>query len=211
LVEALSFYRCRDLFHTYIQARDTSALEIYKRQQTNVDSNSTIIERVFFLREPAPEGMEEQDFIPVVASQLLTILICMVPNLTHLGISENSSWLKGWQFDISIPTLEAFGVHTLPITQFESDRALDKLLSRSPYLEAFITRGKGDIPSMPNVRSLHLRSLTCVGGWGLEHSINACNGHLSTFSYTSVDLDNPKIIRCLDQPRLHATLESIQS
>jgi hypothetical protein len=114
----------------------------------------------------------------------------------------------GWQLDISMTTLEALGVKTLAIKQFECDRAPKNILTRLPQLETFITEGREDIPRLPSVKNLHFRMLPSAPGKQLEHAIDACHS-LSTLSVMATDAYPPVHLEYLDQPRLHATLESI--
>jgi hypothetical protein len=147
--------------------------------------------------------------VSTVASQMLSILISLLSTFTHLGTAETRMWAGEWQLDVSIPTLKALGVSSLPITQFEGDRALDKLMSSSPHLQTFITlgEGEGDKPSLPSVKNLHLRSRESL--FDFWKAADACNGNVLTFSYTSFQSGQPRYINYLNQPTIHATLESM--
>ncbi|KAJ3539205.1 hypothetical protein NM208_g5582 [Fusarium decemcellulare] len=210
LVEALSFDEGRDVFDTCARSLGTSAYEIYQKEHLHLASDAAAIERAFFLREPAPENMEQKDFIPVVARELLTILASLLPSLAHLGIEEDDSIRKRFQFDISPATLKALEITTLPLKTFESDRGLGGLLSRSPELETLVTLvapGSWPLPNMPSLKNLHLRSKRAISRWAIERCLSICTGNLSVFSYTAVDSDVATVVKYLEQARFHATLE----
>ncbi|KAF4995252.1 hypothetical protein FDECE_12859 [Fusarium decemcellulare] len=207
LVEALSFDESRQVFDVCAHSLDTTAYEIYHKEHVHHVSDSAAAERAFLLREPAPEQMEQGDFIPVVASELLAMLVSLLPSLVHLGIEEDDSIRRRWQFDVSTATLKALGITTLSLKTFESDRALEKLLSHARNLETLATLGNGKLPSMPSLKHLHLRTKATIYEWTIERCLSACTGCLSTFSYTAVDWDIAKVVKCLDDERFHASLE----
>ncbi|KAF4340660.1 hypothetical protein FBEOM_5376 [Fusarium beomiforme] len=206
LIHALDFDQSRRAFDACAHALGSSARDIYHRGH---DAHSSAIKRAFFRGTPAPKDMKPEDFIPTVASELLSILVSILPNLTYLGVEEDYSVLNRWRFDVSPATLDVLGISSIPIKTFESDRSLQHLLSRSTQLETLATLGNGLFPDMPTVKHLHLRSPAAIRPGDISRCLNACSGNLTTFSYTAVDTDIKSVHKCIDVPRLHASLESL--
>ncbi|CAJ0538722.1 Ff.00g066950.m01.CDS01 [Fusarium sp. VM40] len=137
--------------------------------------------------------------------------MAILPNLAHLGLVEDTDLHRRWNFDLSAPTLNALGITTLPLKTFENDYGMPKLLSRTKGLEMLITGGRGQVPEIPNLRALHIRALD--GNYISTNNaspIFESSRHLTTFSFTATGTPLSKVIECLDQPRFHASLESIR-
>ncbi|KIL85152.1 hypothetical protein FAVG1_11581 [Fusarium avenaceum] len=137
--------------------------------------------------------------------------MAILPNLAHLGLVEDTDLHRRWNFDLSVPTLDALGITTLPLKTFENDYGMPKLLSRTEDLEMLITGGRGEVPELPNLRGLHIRALD--GNYISTDSaspIFETARHLATFSFTATGTPLSNVIECLNQPRFHASLESIR-
>jgi hypothetical protein len=189
----------------------TTASEIYQASQNNRVSGSDAIQEAFFLRQPISDDFSQQDYIPVVASELITIAMAILPSLVHLGLVEDTDLHRRWNFDLSAATLDALGITNLPLKTFENDYGMPKLLSRTTDLDMLVTGGRGEVPEMPNLRGLHIRAPD-----GNYISTNNASpifesaSNLTTFSFTATGTSLSKVIECLDQPRFHASLESIR-
>jgi hypothetical protein len=203
LVESLDFDQGRKAFDTCARTFGSSARDVYHKGH---DTHSSAIKRAFFRGTPPPQYMRSQDFIPIVAGQLLSILVSILPSLAHIGIEKD--WR--WQFDVSPATLDVLGINSIQLKTLESDRALVSLLSRTPELETLVTSGSGEFPNMPCVRNLHIRSQEAIHALVIDHLLSACTGTLSTFSYTAFDSDIVGVVNLLDKPRFHASLESLR-
>ncbi|PNP86024.1 hypothetical protein FNYG_01080 [Fusarium nygamai] len=149
--------------------------------------------------------MRPREFIPIVGDQLLSILVAILPNLSHIGIEED----RRWQFDVSPATLDILGVSSIPLKTLEIEYPLPNLLARAPGLETLVTAASSEFPNMPCLRNLHIRSKNAIRAPAIEHLLSACTGTLSTFSYTAFDTDVVGVVNLLDKPRLHATLETL--
>ncbi|KAF5972644.1 hypothetical protein FBULB1_8666 [Fusarium bulbicola] len=149
--------------------------------------------------------MGPQDFIPIVAGQLLSILVAILPSLGHISIEKYGRW----RIDVSPPTLDILGVSSIPLKTLETDSTLPNLLARTPELETLVTSTSEKFPDMPCLRNLHIRSENAVPDPVIEHLLSACTGTLSTFSYTSFDSDIVGLINLVDKPRFHASLETL--
>jgi hypothetical protein len=88
---------------------------------------------------------------------------------------------------------------------------MPKLLSRTTDLEMLVAGGRGEVPEIPNLRALHIRPLD--GDYISTNNpspLFESASHLTTFSFTATGTSLSNIIECLDQPRFHASLESIR-
>jgi hypothetical protein len=189
----------------------TTASKIYKPSERNKAPVSNKIEEAFFLGQPISDDEREERYIPIVASELMAITVAILPNLVHLGLAENTDSHRRWNFDLSVPTLDALGITTLPLKTFENDYGMPKLLSRTKDLRMLITGGRGEVPEMPNLRGLHIRALD--GNYistGSASPIFESARHLNSFSLTATGTPLSNVMECLDQPRFHASLESIR-
>ncbi|KAF5546546.1 hypothetical protein FMEXI_5569 [Fusarium mexicanum] len=147
--------------------------------------------------------MESQDFIPIVTGQLLSILVAILPNLSHISIEKYGQR----RIDVSPPTLDILGVSSIPLKTLETDSILPNLLARTPELETLVTSASEKFPNMSCLRNLHIRSKNAVPAPVIDQILSACTGTLSTFSYTSFDSDIVGLVNLLDKPRFHANLE----
>ncbi|QGI78320.1 hypothetical protein CEK25_005049 [Fusarium fujikuroi] len=137
--------------------------------------------------------------------QLLSILVAILPNLSHISIEKDGRW----RFDVSPPTLDSLGVSSIPLKILETDSTLPNLLARTPELETLVTCATEKFPNMPCLRNLHIRSQKAVDAPVIQRLLSACTGTLSTFSYTSFDSDILEVVSVLDKPRFHASLETL--
>ncbi|KAF4969003.1 hypothetical protein FSARC_3657 [Fusarium sarcochroum] len=223
LIEHLDFEEARRAFGICARSLGTNPRDIYQKVQaseelssTRMPSRATIlgqspaIKRAFFLGEPTPEDMKHTEFIFAAASKLLTMVVSILPNLVHLGMEEGRAKPhRRQEIDVEPDTLDALGITSIGLTTFESDRALDNLLWRAPNLETLVTLGLFPFPELPSVRNLHIRTGGRLHGWWINECLSPCTGPLSTFSFTGVDPEISSVIECIDQPRLHGSLESL--
>ncbi|KAF5623062.1 hypothetical protein F52700_10375 [Fusarium sp. NRRL 52700] len=204
LVKSLDFYQGRKAFDACARVLGSSALEVCDKTPNTHASAA----RQFFLggAPPPPESiMAAQKLFPIVAGQLLTILLAILPNLGHIRIEKDDLW----QVDATPSTLDILGVSSIPLKILETDSAPPNLLARTPKLETLVTSGSENFPNMPCLRNLHIRSTNAVRAPVIEHLLSACTGTLSTFSYTSFDSDIVGVMNLLDKPRFHASLETL--
>ncbi|KAF4429409.1 hypothetical protein FACUT_9152 [Fusarium acutatum] len=199
LVESLNFDRSRIAFDSCTRVFGSSAIEVYQK------SMNTTIRRAFFRGTRPPKYMRSREFIPIVAGQLLSILVAILPNLSHIGIEED----RRWRFDVSPATLDVLGVSSITLKTLETDHTLPYLLARAPGLETLVTTASYQSPNMPCLKNLHIRSKNAVCAFAMDNILSACTGTLSTFSYTSFDSDIVGVINHLDKPRFHASLETL--
>ncbi|KAF9763125.1 hypothetical protein IL306_003244 [Fusarium sp. DS 682] len=199
LINALDFDQSRKAFDACARALGSSARDIYHK---SYGTHSSIIKRAFFRGTAPPQDMALDDFIPTIASELLSILVSILTNLSHLGIEEGFLTPNTLEFDV-------LGINSIPLKTFESDRALEHLLSRSTGLKTLVTLGLGIFPNMPTVRNLHLRSQNAISPKFISGCLSACSGTLATLSYTAVYTDFSSVYKCIDIPRLHASLKSL--
>lgn len=211
LIESLDFDENKNAFDKCARSMGTSASKIYKLSQRSEAPVPNKIEKAFFLGHPISDDEREESYIPIVASELMTITMAILPNLAHLGLVEDTDLHRRWNFDLSVPTLDALGITTLPLRTFENDYGMPKLLSRTKYLETLITSGRGEVHELPNLKGLHIRALD--GNYISTDSaspIFETARNLATFSFTATGTPLSNVIECLNQPRFHATLESIR-
>ncbi|KAL4727815.1 hypothetical protein ACLX1H_004504 [Fusarium chlamydosporum] len=211
LIVSLDFDQSKKSFDTCARSMGISALEIYQLPQRHGAPSSDAIEEAFFQGHPIPDDAGKQDHISLVASELVTIAMAMLPNLAHLVIVAKDLLYEKWDIDISTSTLDALNVDYLPLKTLESDEAMPKLLSRTVDLQMLVTGGRGLFPRMANLKRLHIRSINGVRLSGRDASpVEACIGCLTSFSFTAAYRRIANLIEALDQPRFHTTLESIR-
>ncbi|EXK77825.1 hypothetical protein FOQG_17469 [Fusarium oxysporum f. sp. raphani 54005] len=202
LVESLDFDQSRKVFDTCARTFGSSAQDVSDKRH---DPRSSTIKRAFFRGTRPPKNMRSRDFIPTAAGQLLSILVSILPNLDHIGIEED----RRWQLDVSPVTLDVLGINSIPLKTLETDYSLPNLLARTPELETLVTSASDWFPNMPCLRNLHIRPRNAVQATTLGHLLSACTGTLSAFSYTSFDSNIVGVVSLLDEPRFHASLETL--
>ncbi|KAF5611667.1 uncharacterized protein FSUBG_2104 [Fusarium subglutinans] len=202
LVESLDFDQSRKAFDTCARTFGSSAQDLYHKSHS---TRSSAIKRAFLRGTRPPKYMRSRDFIPIVAGQLLSILVAILPNLDHISIEED----RRWRFDVSPATFDVLGVSSITLKILETEYALPNLLARTPELETLVTSASGEFPNMPCLRKLHIRSKNVVPAPAIDHILSACTGTLSTFSYTSFDSDVLGVVNLLDEPRFHTSLETL--
>ncbi|EWG41564.1 hypothetical protein FVEG_03652 [Fusarium verticillioides 7600] len=202
LLESLDFDKSRNAFDTCTRVFGSSSQELYRRSRK---TRLSAIRRAFFRGTRSYTYMRPQEFIPIVGDQLLSILVAILPNLSHISIEED----RRWEFDVSPATLDNLGVRSIPLKTLETEHALPNLLARAPGLETLVTAASSEFPNMPCLRNLHIRSKDAVLAPAIEHLLSECTGTLSTFSYNSFDSDIVGVVNLLDKPRFHASLETL--
>ncbi|KAF5686895.1 hypothetical protein FDENT_5622 [Fusarium denticulatum] len=202
LLESLDFDQSRKAFDTCTRFFGSSSQELYRKSRK---TRLSAIRRAFFRGTRTYTYMRPREFIPIVGGQLLSILVAVLQNLTHIGIEGD----RRWEFDVSPATLDILGVSSIPLKTLETECPLPNLLARAPGLETLVTSASGELPNMPCLRNLHIRSKNAVRTPAIEHLLSACTGTLSTFSYTSFDSDIVGVVNLLDKPRFHASLETL--
>ncbi|KAF5614472.1 hypothetical protein F25303_14141 [Fusarium sp. NRRL 25303] len=202
LLEQLDFDRSRKAFDTCARVFGVSAIEFCDSYRNTL---AIAIRKSFFRGIRPPVSMARDDYIPIVAGQLLSILVAILPNLSHIGLEKSVQW----RFDVSPTTLDKLGVSSIALKTLETDYNLPNLFARAPELETLVTSGSERFPSMPSIRNLHIGSRNAVVPSNIEHLISACTGTLSAFSYTSCDSDVPGVVNFLDKPKFHASLETL--
>ncbi|RKL27096.1 hypothetical protein BFJ72_g13329 [Fusarium proliferatum] len=202
LLEQLDFDRSRKAFYACSRVFGVSAIEFFDSYRNNL---TIAIKRSFFRGIRPPVSMMRDDFVPIVAGQLLSILVAILPNLGHISLEKDFRW----RFDVSPTTLDKLGVSSIALKTLETDHNVPNLFARAPELETLVTSGSERFPSMPSIRNLHIGSRHAVNASNIEHLISACTGTLSAFSYTSYDSDVLSVLNFLDKPRFHASLETL--
>ncbi|KAF5580386.1 hypothetical protein FPANT_9342 [Fusarium pseudoanthophilum] len=202
LLESLDFDKSRMAFDTCTRLFGSSSQELYRKTRK---IRLSAIKRAFFLGTRTYTFLRPQEFLPIVGDQLLSILVAILPNLSHINIEED----RRWEFDVSPATLDNLGVRSIPLKTLETEHALPNLLARAPGLETLVTSASGEFPNMPCLRNLHIRSKDAVRAPAIEQLLSACTGALSTFSYTSFDSDIVGVVNLLDKPRFYASLETL--
>ncbi|KAG5806097.1 hypothetical protein H9Q74_006024 [Fusarium xylarioides] len=202
LLEALDFDRVRKAFDTCAHVLRSSSQQLYRKSRS---ARLSAIRRAFFLGTRSYTFMRPQEFIPIVGDLILSILVAILPNLSHISIQED----RRWQFDVSPATLDILRVSSIPLKTLETEYPLPNLLARAPGLETLVTSASDEFPNMPRLRNLHIRSKNAVRIPVIERILSACTGTLSTFSYTAFDSDIVGVVNLLDKPRFHASLETL--
>ncbi|KAF5571698.1 hypothetical protein FPHYL_232 [Fusarium phyllophilum] len=202
LLESLDFDRIRKAFDTCARVFGSSSEVLYRKSRS---SRLSAIRRAFFRGTRTYTFMRPQEFIPIVGNQILSILVAILPNLSHISIGED----RRWQFDVSPTTLDILRVSSIPLKTLETEYSLPNLLARAPGLETLVTSASDEFPNMPGLRNLHIRSKNAVRAPTIDRILSACTGTLSTFSYTAFDSDIVGVVNLLDKPRFHASLETL--
>ncbi|KAF5712204.1 hypothetical protein FMUND_8626 [Fusarium mundagurra] len=202
LLESLDFDRSRKAFDTCTRNFRSSSQRLYHKSRK---ARLSAITRAFFLGTRSYTYLRPREFIPIVGDQLLSILVAILPNLSHIGIEENHRW----KFDVSPTTLNNLGVRSIPLKTLETESPLPNLLARAPGLETLVTSALDEFPNMPCLRNLHIRSKDAVRVPVIDRILSACTGTLSTFSYTAFDSDIVGVVNLLDKPRFHASLKTL--
>ncbi|KAI1062719.1 hypothetical protein LB506_006330 [Fusarium annulatum] len=202
LLEQLDFDGSRKAFDACSRVFGVSAIEFFDSYRNNL---TIAIKRSFFRGIRPPVSMMRDDFVPIVAGQLLSVLVAILPNLGHISLEKDFRW----RFDVSPTTLDKLGVSSIALKTLETDYNVPNLFARAPELETLVTSGSERFPSMPSIRNLHIGSRHAVNASNIEHLISACTGTLSAFSYTSYDSDVLSVLNFLDKPRFHASLETL--
>ncbi|KAJ4264363.1 hypothetical protein NW762_005561 [Fusarium torreyae] len=211
LLEDLDFEEAYQIFNVCARSLGTSPSDIYRKGHASQVSSSAI-KRPFFFGEHIIKHIEPGDYVVIIANELLTMAVALLPNLVHLGIERGPrrsytgpSFCK---IDVSPATLDALGITALRLKTLQSDYAPKQLLSRTPNLETLATGIYDSFPGMPSVRNLHIQGQVSIRRH-LKKCLSACTGPLSTFSYTAEDIEISDVIECLDYARFHTSLESL--
>lgn len=154
--EGLDFFHSRDVFEQCVHALGTSAFNLWKQREHIFPPMSTLIYRTyraFFVKGLDPGDLAPRVYIPIVASELLAMLVALLPNLRHLRVMENGVQ-SPWGFDISMATISSLGLTRLPLKTLEIDRPLQTLLEIVPDLDTLVTRCPSGF-SWPKLRCLN--------------------------------------------------------
>lgn len=203
LIHALSFYRSRTAFHDCVRALGTNPQKLFSDGHDTWDTSP--IKRAFFLGTPVSVLPAAPIIASHIASELLSVVVAILPNLVHLVIEEDLVPRPRWQCDVSPITLNALGIWSIPVKTIESDRPLHHLLSRSNRLETLVTMGVGEYPKMPTVRHLHLRHQNQFSEGHSHRCIDACSGALVTLS--TAETRCAQLFRFIYRPSLFNTIE----
>ncbi|KAH7188047.1 uncharacterized protein B0J16DRAFT_396203 [Fusarium flagelliforme] len=218
LLNQLSFNGGKVIFDHCAKSLATSAFSVFLDSRSDQESQRNTIRQSFLLRGSLPRGVRPGQWLPVVASELLAMLLALLPNISYLGVMEDAEYFRnpsilegrGWRLDVSVPTLDALGIAGVGLKTLESDYRMEKLLTRATSLETFIMGGDvdGPVPEMTSLKHLHILR------WGRHFPTTGyllkCTGQLETLSYTAAEPDISTVVRCLDLPRFHDSLESIR-
>lgn len=218
LLNQLSFNGGKVIFDQCAKSLGTSAFSIFLNSRSGRGSQTNTIRQSFLLRGSIPRVVRPGQWLPVVASELLAMLLALLPKISYLGVMEDAEYSRnpnilegrGWRLDVSVPTLDALGIATVGLKTFESDYRMEKLLIRATSLETFIIGGgvDGPVPEMPSLKHLHI--LRWVRHFPTTSYLLKCTGQLKVLSYTAPEPDISKVVQCLDHPRFHDSLESIR-
>ncbi|CAG7559022.1 unnamed protein product [Fusarium equiseti] len=218
LLNQLSFNESKTIFDQCAKSLGTSALSIFLNSRSGQESQTNTIRQSFLLRGSIPRGVRPGQWLPVMASELLTMLLALLPNISYLGVMEDAEYFRnpnilegrGWRLDVSVPTLDALGIDAIGLKTIESDYRMEKLLKRATSLETFVIGGgvDGPVPEMPSLKHLHI--LRWVRHFPTTSYLLKCTGQLKILSYRAPEPDISMVVRCLDHPRFHDSLESIR-
>ncbi|CAG9988285.1 unnamed protein product [Clonostachys byssicola] len=207
----LDFFASRDAFEDCAHALGTSALDIWRQTEHAYRANPQTQHQgyeAFFVRDADPGNWAQRSSIPFLASQLLTMLVALSPNLSYLKVISGMD-----QLDLSRATSNAIGLTRLPLKTLDSTLRFESLLELSPDIGALVCRYALPRGSFPNVQSLVaiVRHDPSQGPLAVTNLLSACTGHVSNFSYRAANptLTAVGIVRFLSTEKLHATLESI--
>lgn len=219
----MDFDESKNIFDKCAKSLGTSAFSVFLGSRSDQDSPTNKIRESFLLRGPVPKGVGQEEYCPVVASELLAIMLAILPQVFYLGVIEDAGFIgnaRGWDLDVSVPTLDAIGANALALKTLESDYGMPDLLSRAKNLETFVTCGHGRgcvsfkgqndacSPALPSLKRLHILRLGKLGP--ITGILRGFTGQLTTFSYTAAEPDILTLVQCLDRPRFRKTLESMR-
>ncbi|KAH7015254.1 hypothetical protein EDB80DRAFT_889490 [Ilyonectria destructans] len=224
--EGLDFFHGRDVFEQCAHALGTSAFNLWKQREHVFPPMSTLIYRTyraFFVKGLDPGDLAPRVYLPIVASELLAMLVALLHNLRHLRVMENGVQ-SPWGFDISMATISSLGLTGLPLKALEIDRSLQTLFEIVPDHDTLVTRYPSGF-SWPKLRCLKtLRMGEGMIHWvAIKHVLSACTNHLSFFYYTGsgtdeidtvdlLDKESPGdtgIMRCMAHFKVFAKLETL--
>ncbi|RBR12489.1 uncharacterized protein FIESC28_08613 [Fusarium coffeatum] len=214
----LSFNGGKAIFDHCAKSLSTSAFSLFLNTRNDQESQTNTIRQSFLLQGSVPRGVRPGQWLPVVASELFAMMLALLPNISYLGVMEDAQYFRspniregrGWRLDVSDPTLDVLGTTTVGLKTLESDYGMKKLLVRATSLETFIIGGDldGPIPEMPSLMHLHIPH--SGKHFPTTACLLKCTGQLKTLSYTVTKSEISTIVRYLDQPRFHDSLESIR-
>ncbi|CAH0052050.1 unnamed protein product [Clonostachys solani] len=202
----LDFFASRDAFDHCAHALGTSALDLWTQTEHAYRANPQTQHQgceAFFLRDADPGTWATRPSIPFLASELLTMLVALLPNLSYLKVDSPIE-----QLDLSRVTSDAIGLTRLPLKTLDTTLRFESLLELSPGVGTLVCRSGLSWDSLPSVQSLVIATHS-VDHLAIQRVLAACTGHLSNFSYRGVRATSEEIVRVLSTERLHATLESI--
>ncbi|CAH0022224.1 unnamed protein product [Clonostachys rhizophaga] len=207
-IARLDFFASRDAFDHCAHALGTSALDLWRQTELVYRANPQTQHpgcEAFFVRDADPGSWAQGPSIPFVASQLLTMLVALLPNLSYLKVDSNTD-----QLDLSRATSTAIGLTRLPLKSLDTILRFESLLKLSPDIETLVCRSRSRLSwnSLPSVRSLVVAS-SSVDSLDIHDLLSVCTGDLSNFSYRGTNATAEQIVRVLSTERLHATLQSI--
>jgi hypothetical protein len=126
--------------------------------------------------------------VNTLATELLFILIALLPNLPHLALDVSLHQT----FD-QIEALKALGVSNLPLKAIEINGAFytvwlsSQIITRSPDLETLCLYHATSLPEIPSLKALHLRRFR-MSVDHLKTIVSSCTGQLRTFTYEASEI-----------------------
>ncbi|CAG9950716.1 unnamed protein product [Clonostachys rosea f. rosea IK726] len=210
--ENLDFFASRDAFDHCAHALGTSAFDIWKQAEHVYRAQAQHPGcEAFFVRDADPGSWAQHPAFPFLASELLTMLVALLPNLSYLKVESAIE-----QLDPSRATSNAIGLTRLTLKTLDTNLRFESLLKLSPDIETLVCRSRPrsrprsrlSQDSLPSVRSLVVDS-SSVDQLDIQHLLSACTGNLSNFSYRGANATAGEIARVLSTERLHASLQSI--
>ncbi|KAH6873917.1 hypothetical protein B0T10DRAFT_588421 [Thelonectria olida] len=212
LLESLDFSHSRHAFEQCAHALGTSAFNLWKQRehgpQAGISINYYRTNRAFLVGGLKPDRIRPDVCVSIVASELLTMLVALLPNLHHLKVEEEAE--DRWRFDISRETVNSLRLARLPLKTLETDRPLNWLLNLVPDLETLVIHHTGAFwRDLPSLKTLRLMDGGTINLLAIHRSLSECTGHLSSFSYRGASEDEWDIVQLLDQESFRSTLETI--
>ncbi|KAF5003093.1 hypothetical protein FDECE_10352 [Fusarium decemcellulare] len=227
LFRSLDVWLSRDAFGHCARAFGTSIPELWEKRKKNYPerpvSNSDRIIRQFFTGVGRHTGDIRNSMPFLVAPELITMLVALLPNLCHLKFEDYADF-------ISTATASALGLTKLTLktldmslpsggrlTQWEPDEAkrpLTSLIHYVPDLETLITYHHHFLPESQNLKTLCIRAKGRANLIGVQRLLPYWTGQLSAFSFTDISeqgfgVDEKGLIKHFDNERFRPYLKSL--
>ncbi|VUC27948.1 unnamed protein product [Clonostachys rosea] len=210
--ESLDFFTSRDAFYRCARALGINAPDIWHQAEHAYQSNPMTQHqgyKAFFFVNADPGSWAQYPSMPFLASQLLTMLVALLPNLSYFKVDTNLT-----ELDLSRETSNAIGLTRLPLKTLDTKTPFKFLLELSPDIGTLVCRSGRSFESLPNVQSLPSVQSLVVDSLSMDRLtiqsvVSACIGHLSNFTFRGASVTLGDIVQALSTEKLCASLESI--